>query len=253
MWWYLGRGRGHKRGMGLGPSSRRATSGASFLPSTIEINSITETAVWRYEARDISGSTWTAAIGGSDLTLSGSGSAPVVSVVPEFDDGSREVTFQAGKYFTVADNAIHDLATEDMVLEFVTRFDGTNSYIAAKGIDPGWRVREGTTFTYANLGGSSNISAGMTNSVLYHNIMFYDRSGSVGYYRDGTGVAVVSISAQSGDQSNASNFSLGADSAGSFPTGASIVMIQAWKRSAWLDTHIQTTVAGQRYSLLTGT
>lgn len=254
-WAYLGRGKGTKRGMGLGPGrGGGATSGVSFLPSTIEINSIEETAAWRYEAKDISGTTWTAAVGGVDLSESGSGSSPVVTVETAFDDGSKVATFQAGKYFTVADNAVHDVTTEDKVVEVVSRFGGTNSYICAKGTDPGWRIREFTNFQYLNLGGAGNISAtGLTGNDLIHTLYFLDRSGSGRVYSNGVAISTTSISAHSGDESNTSNFSIGADSGGSFPTTCGVIMIQAWKRSAWLDTHVQDTLAAARYNLLMGT
>ena len=85
-------------------------------------------------------------------------------------------------------------------------------------------------------------------------MLFMDRSGFGQWYVNGVASgAAVDISARSGSITNGEDLTLGAQSTGGGTSDIAISYAAMWKSAAWLDSHLQPTIAAARYAALIST
>lgn len=233
------------------------------VPSELYIHGVTKDPVLRYNAQDASVAAWPAWDYGVDLSLVGSGTDPVVNDGSPLT-GSREdsVAFQEGKSYQEATAGSANLTTEDMVIEALVKVVHTSgtTYLAGNsvnGVDAGWhfvqtaggslQLKLDDGATSANVG-SSNLSDG----AWYHVMIFVDKSGSAQVYINGSASGAAVSFASVGNITNALKFTVGAapNLAGGF--GGNIAYLSMWVHDAWLDTHLQATVAETRFLQISG-
>jgi hypothetical protein len=233
------------------------SSSVTALPASLTINSSTQTPFFRYKGEDATDVAWNAWGYGPNLVTFGSGALPTANVMTPIENGLQ---LNAGKAYKAAggDTTSCAITTEDFVLEYVTNGTRATGYLTGK-------VNESTNFWGAYLGASARfwIANATTVTVISDNLfvvgfnhimMFADRSGFGQIYVNGVASgAPVQISALSGTLNTAGvPFTLGCQSGGAAVPTAVIVYAAGWKADAWLDTHLQATVASNRFKLLTG-
>ncbi len=241
--------------------------GLSFLDEALTINSLTELPKLKYVASDVSsGSAWTASGGFGESLARTAGSAPYTfdQGVPLLGSGDTSVRGPGpgGDYYLGNTDSIGDIGTEDQVIELVLRVNASASagvLFAHRdtGVGTGWffsidssekvqmNIRDGST--------AANIfSATLVDLCWYHIIVFLDRSGSGQIYVNGvaSGAAVDLTSVNS--ISVAAVASIGAQADGTTEPGHHLAYAAMWARSGWLDTHLQASVALERFNSMIG-
>jgi hypothetical protein len=236
-------------------------SSVANLNPSLTINGITELPVFRYKGPDATVSAWTPWTYGESLAIAGSGAdvtpsqgSPCLGAATV--DGS--VKFNAAKYFAASGNTFADVTTEDMVFEAVLKWsttDGKRQW-GKWNSGPGYAFAEHTDRLYCLIQDTSGsvitYTAAMADGAWYHVMCFLDRSGSAQWYVDGVASgSAVAISTRALSLSVAYPLQVGAFGA-SGQTTSSLAYAALWKRNAWLDTHLQATVAKERFTRLTG-
>lgn len=243
-----------------GLDTELVTSSVANLDRPLTINGVTVAPALWYKGEDGVGTTWPAEVGGSGglLTEAGSGASPSCAQDTPLLGTDKAIKYVGAKYHAVAGNAFGDVTTEDMVFEFIMKWStanakqmfgkcvgGTTGYMAYEASD---QIR----FLIGDASGATAIaSAALTHDTWYHGMVFYDRSGSGQIYINGVASgAAVDISARQLTLTTATTFKIG------FAVGqlfdGSVSQCAMWQRAAWLDTHLQATVAAQRFRQLTG-
>lgn len=242
-------------------------SGVHNLERDLTINGATVSPTFFYKGEDANAGagTWASEYGGADGILSEAGAGASIAYArgAPLLGPDLAVEYNAGIRMEAPGNAFGEVTTEDMVIACVFRFNSVNGCIAAKRTvvgARGWLIGADTTGIIRvyiwDATGSVTITAGtVTLGAWCHVIFFLDRSGSgIGYLNNIAGSAAV-ISARAGSLAAAavpftvSGYNDSAAGKGAFH----LAQLAMWKRDAWLDTHLQATLAGQRFRALTGT
>jgi len=241
---------------------RLPINGVGRLPLGMTINSVTVEPdfVFCAGAGMVDVAEWRPYKYGEALSRVAVGVAPTVGWgSPYLGCLDDSVKFNGSDYYQAGNNTFGDIGTEDFVFEFVLRKSGSALYVLDKrgagGI--GWYIATSATAIqlYLNDGSASTSnSAALTTDAWYHCMIFADRSGSSQWYIDGvaSGAPTV-ISAEAGTLTRALAFTMcGRTDNGSSPYNSNVAYLAMWKRAAWLDTHLQPTVARHRANLLQG-
>lgn len=231
------------------------------LNPNLTINSITETPVFRYKGGDADGTNWDHWGYGEILPLQ-AGTAPSYNQgSPLLGSNDDSVKFNDGGYYQASGSALADIATEDFVIEALIKTDWTQSgrNIADKRTTIGYlfgrnSATEQVRIKIQDSGGSTQVFSGNLSSGGWSLVqLFADRSGSAQFYVNGEASGSAgSITAISGSLSNSDNLTLGANAGGGNNLDSTVAYLALWKRASWLDTHLQATVAKERFAMLTG-
>lgn len=241
-----------------------ASMGIAALSEDLTINSITVSPTFRYEAKNATTGLWTATVGEN---LTGAGSGGTVGLDTPLLTDDEAVNGDGSRYWDSGSNALYAMGTKDFVIELVGKTPPNSSYMAATtnlgGSSPGWAIGSGSGVAerfvvYLRndaLALVSVFSDNLPDSTWYHAIVFFDRSGSAQWYVNGSASAAPTVvsSVSSAQDTNANNFLVGAYGTGSLPYGESFAYVAMWQRDAWLDTHLQASVAAERFAKLNGT
>lgn len=233
------------------------SGGLSRLSQGMTINGVTVTPTFWYEGKNASASGFTATVG-SDLAAAGSGGTfqddvPMPSATDKAFDG------EATRYFETADTSYGDVADEDMVIEVVAVMSPTStSRVVRKVSTTGWDLAavSGNRWRFNQFGASltKNIDSATTLSIgcWYHVMLFSDADGSAQVYVNGDASGSAVDVSGTGSLTNAGTLTLPAISGGTYIYDRPIALVALWKQASWLDTHLQATIAQQRFAALTG-
>ena len=242
-------------------------SGVGRLDPYLTINSTTVAPSLRYKCGDANGTNLVPWQWGATLALQ-AGTAPSYnqgSVLNGLCDDSA--LFNGGGYYLCGDTTTGNVSTDDIVVELVFKLkkafrlpDGT--FAAKRSTGVGWQlfanISGELSFTLVDEDGSITTASSALDTyddTWYHAMAFADRSGSCQIYINGLADgAAVDISATEKTLDAAVAFAFGADSVGTAETllYSSVAYFAMWHSAAWLDTHLQTTVAASRFAALTG-
>lgn len=237
-------------------------NGINALSQSLTINGITVTNTFRHEGQDaIDGVTWDAVTGTNLPGLNSGGTGqhetPIHGNVKAFDFGTTNTRFQA------ASSGTYDITTEDLVLEFIFKLKSNGSNQAFIGKEssgnPGYLLffNNGDSEMAMLIDASSSViqqSGTLTEGLWYHSMVFMDRSGSGQWYINGvaSGSPTV-ISAQAASITTAELATIGARTDGTIDNEGRLAYIAMWAQDAWLDTHLQATVAEERFARVSDT
>jgi hypothetical protein len=231
--------------------------GIANLSEDLTINGTTVEPTFRYEARHATTSGWMPVAG---ETLTGAGSGGTVDLETPFISDDKAVNPERTRYWQADNNTFADITTEDVVLEAVFKTDTvlTTSSIYGKWQASGGlllytntnslyiQVRDGTTTV-------STSTPGLVEDTWYHVIVFIDRSGSQVVYINGSQGTSAPVSAVGSLTNTGVPATIALEGGGSiYPWGGEIAYAAMWKQSDWLDTHLQETIAKERFAKLTG-
>jgi hypothetical protein len=231
----------------------------------LTINGVTEEpAIWfSLDDADIAGITLRERMTGVTLVSDAGGANPVAVTSPW---GERPgVGFQNGAFFIDAGDVLPKIALEDFVVE-VSVMTGTPRATAHMLAGYGGLYMPYTFNTADNqilcmMIDSADVGLVMARSVTIgqaiavHFMLAADRSGSALHWVNGLAGAAIDISswvAKAAD--SAYKWTVGGRDHPVVPERGYSFVYQygMWKRSAWLDTHDQGTLAKQRFNLLLG-
>jgi len=236
----------------------RDGSSLSGLSGELCINGTCVAPTFRYEAKDADGSDWDAATYGEQLTAYGSGGA-FDQATPLTDTSDKSVNPETTRYWKASGNDFADVTTEDMVVEMVVKAtDTSGDYVLTKyDGSTGWYVNilvaNRLDLLIKNGAALSSVAAsGLVGNHWYHVIWFVDRSGSGVAYVNGVAGTPAVVSTVSGSITVAIPVTVGALAFGSSGTDYGIAYAALWKQDTWLDTHLQATIAKQRFHALAG-
>jgi hypothetical protein len=230
-------------------------AGVAALSSSLTIADVTKAADFDFVAAD-AGSTWVSRSGSITLTRDGAAWAALKCETGE------AACRQAG--FSHYSKAASDWnpGTKDVVLETVARVpaSGAGTLLTKLPYGP-----SGLAMSFSGgkilvslqpdgLGYVLTWSDALTPGSLIHAICFLDRSGSGQWYVNGSASgAAVSLASVVADVSVSSSLGIGLwPEAGDYPLQSDIAVVRAWTGAAWLDTHLQATVAAARFAALVG-
>jgi hypothetical protein len=220
-------------------------SGVSMLDPYLTINGTTVTPTFRFLGKDAAAGGWAT----SDWPASPVTLALQAGTAPTYNNGayglcsaSDSVQFNNGGWFAAPDNALADIATEDILFEVVVKWGGTatNYLIGKYAGSEGWLFYEATgtaAFFIQDSGGGSQVktTTALTDGAYYHIFAYINRdeastNGSRIYLSgvaDGVGV---DLSARSGTLTVAQPFAIGArsDGGGSQEATAGVVYAAMW-------------------------
>lgn len=245
---------------------RPRTSGYKALPAAITIDGVTVQPAIRLEGEDATTSAWTDTLNSNAFAIAGSGADPT------FDEQSpgidcKRVKFNGAKYYVAASNSVGAIGTNDFVMEVVFQYDpGTGVYIVNK-IDPTTGIADsvllyassGNLLIYVDSAGGAAVNHLLASSLVtgayYHVIIFFDRSGSLVGYVNGTASAAVSISAFAADNLAVNGkWATGANGTnGANPYVSGVSYFALWTRASWLTSHLQPGIAAKRFAQCCGT
>lgn len=239
------------------------SNGIDYIDPELTINSITVEPSLLYYGGDATASDWPARLGyGSTLSLEGAGSNPTLNNGSPFLGSSDDsVLFNEGKYYE-GSGGVGQVTTEDFVVEMLLKKGFTSNARVVGTRDPfniGWEVYQPSgnivRFWIGDAGGFTvaTLSNTLAAGAWYHLIAFADRSGSIAaYFNSAAGLAPTDISPRSGDITSSQELLIGAFRPGILPYDSNIAYFAMWKRDNWLDTHLQATVAANRFYRLSG-
>jgi hypothetical protein len=245
-------------------------SGAEQLPSTMLINSVTNTAKWAYRGGDAGSAIWPAHVGPADLSRAvvAGGALFTVDQPAPFTDHTRGVVLLGGNYFTGGDRNEYEWGgsggAEDFVLEVVLRVDDLTDAGQILGKSDGaggWCVNVVSNrlrLRVFNTAGAANVtidSGTLEQGTWYHIIYFLDQSGSGVCYTNATAGTPASLATVSGAADvTALEFAIGNEDSGTAGTGgqATVAWAAGWGSAGWLDTHLQAALASERLAYLAG-
>jgi len=195
---------------------------------------------------------------GENLDIAGGGADPTMAQgSPYLGSLDDSVLFNAADYYQASNNAFADITTEDFVFETVIKWSATATPgIFNKRSGAGYRVYSSAGKArmnfYDGIAVINTYSATLIHGVWYHLLCFVKRNGFSQWYVDAVASgAAVNASGAAGSLSSATPFLLGTTTGiGSYDSN--IAWAALWKRTAWLDTHLQATVARSRANLVQG-
>lgn len=237
-----------------GPDS----GGVSALSQTLTINGTSVTPTFWYQGENASASGLTATVG-DDLTAAGSGGT-FQDDVPMPTATGKAFSPDGTRYFKASDTSFGDIATEDFVVEVVAALPTTNGLVTAYKIAAGpvgWVLGcSGANKWSMTLYGDASVqtlsAATMVPGHWYHVLFFADKSGSGAFYVNGDASGTPAGISGVNDISSAGLFAIAASSAGASVADRPIAHVAMWKSASWLDTHLQPTIAQQRFATLCG-
>lgn len=237
--------------------NKSAFDGVGNLDPNLTINGITETPVFRYKGGDATATNWPAWTYGETLTKVG-GTAPTLNTgSPLMGDNDDSVQFNNGGSYRADNNSFADITTEDFVIEMVVDSSsvsgdafmdkrGATGYLVDMSPAPTARL-----FLNDGVDDAFIRTAAMPVQTWHHVIIFVDKSGFMVAYTNGAqGSAGACSSIDS--LTVAAPFAIGAYSGGTASLAGKIAYVAMWKRSGWLDTHLQKDVAEERFHRLIG-
>jgi hypothetical protein len=249
----------------LVPSYNLLVPSVDRLDPGLTINGLTVMPTLRYRGVDATPTTWPAWGYGETLTITAGTNAPRLGTGSPLLGTEDGVTFagaggatNTGKVYVAATSAFADITTEDCILELIIKKSSVNIiYVLGKSTSTNSR----RWFVYSD---SVNFYVGITDGVNYcqpisapaiaggwsHLLCVFDRSGSGIIYTNGVGGAAV-VASSVGSLSNARKLALGGIDSLDYTGTPSIAYVAMWMGASWLDTHLQPTIAANRYSLLT--
>jgi hypothetical protein len=241
---------------------RGSVNGVINLDPILTINGVSVAPTLRYKGGDAGATNWPAWGYGETLDIV-AGTAPTYNAgSPLLGANDDSVQFNKGGYYQAGNNTFGDITTEDFVVELVFRANFiTNVRYCHKRDSSNYGYELFTdsgqpAFFSFLIGDSGGYSAGnffqtLTPGCWYHLIAFFDRSGSAIGYLNGAAGAATAISTRSGSISTNVPFKLGSNGASAHMDGC-IAYYSQWKRDAWLDSHLQPTIALERFNRLIG-
>jgi hypothetical protein len=245
---------------------RPRVTGYKALPAAITIDGVTVQPSIRLEAGDATVSAWTDTVNGNAFAIAGSGADPTIDEQSPGIDCKR-VDFNGGKYFLAASSSVGAIGTNDFVMEVVFQYDpGVGVYIVDK-IDPATGLADsvllyassGLLRLYIDSAGGATVDQVLASSLItgayYHVIIFFDRSGSLVGYVNGTAGTAASISAFAADNLAVNGkWAVGANGTnGGNPYISGVSYFALWTRASWLVSHLQPGVAAKRFAQCCGT
>lgn len=240
--------------------SGSALEGVDNLDPSLTINSQTVTPSFRYKGGDATGTTWDEWDSGEQLTLQ-VGTAPTLNEgSPLLGSNDDSVLFNGGGYYQTAGSSNGQIATGDFVLEAIVKAETSAllTFMGTRSTATGWMMSQNTdkfSLILNDGGGNTTVNSGVVaaDGSWYHVMIFADRSGSAQVYVNGAvSDGAVDISSQQDSLNVANKFNVGARGGGGLPSLNNVAYISMWEQSAWLDTHLQTAVAKERFQKLTG-
>jgi hypothetical protein len=231
-----------------------AVPSVANLPSTLTGLSCMDL-VLRCEAPDATADDW--ACTGGTLAIAGAGAAPTLDAgSPLMGTADTSVQFAGGggdKYYS---GAVGGIGTEDFIIEAV--FDATaDRGILAKRTTAGYKLfaSGGSMLLFLDDGpDTTQIGTGaLTAGAATHALWLADRSGSAIAYDNAVAGSAVSITSI-GSLTDAANLFVGRDDVGR-EFDQRLYYFAVWKDTAGagcLTTHLQPTLAAERYMLLAG-
>lgn len=248
-------------------------SGVDNLDPNLTINSTTETPVFRYKGGDAIYEQFSKWDYGSNIYLASS--ALLNQGSPGLGENDDSV-IPNGNWAALS-SLYADVTTEDLVFEFVLKWTTTNGAGLLGKMDRTYHASGGEGggpyYTYNGYGilESSDTasclvcagglwddavvsSAALTDGCWYHMLLFLDRSGSGQWYVNGVASgSAVDISSESGTLTNGEEIKVGTLSyLATAYYDSNLAYLAMWKRDAWLDTHLQATVAAERFAKFCG-
>lgn len=238
------------------------SSGVGNLPPGLSINGFTVYPSFRYKLGDADAvdlGPWTY---GSALPIE-PGTLPTFNQGNPYSGTDDDSTlFNAGAYYRAATSTSGDVLLGDLVFESLVTMTSSLGWIVAKTNGVGLSVGYGAITVSGKVRfflddgvTTKNIDTAILSAgSWYHLMLFVDRSGSAQWYVDGVASgAAVDISSQTANSySNAFRMAVGANSVGGLPYDEKISYMSMWQLPSWLDTHLQATVAAERFGNLTG-
>ena len=224
----------------------------------LTINGSTVYPSFRYNGKHANSSIWKPWGYGKNLVLE-AGTAPSYNQgSPLMGKNDDSVLLNGGGYYLSSDNDFGSVSINDIVFHILFNPIASKNIVAKRNAGVGWQIGVNATpalyLTIQDAGGSVTVTGGtLVASVWYDAWIFVDRSGSAQIYINGvaSGVAV-DFSARSLTLDSATALAIGADSNGALVFTSFISLIELYNKSSWLDTHIQTTLAAERFYRLTG-
>lgn len=234
-----------------------ASMGIAALSQDLTINGQTVSPTFRYEAKNATTGLWTATVGEN---LTGAGSGGTVGLDTPLLTDDEAVNGDTTRYWEASTTSFADIDEEDFVIEAVFKCQSTtNGRIFSKYFPGGgYTIYKNATTLSLFLDGVANATISTTSSILvgawFHAIVFVDKSGSAIFYVNGETNGVATSVATVGSISQASHaLRANADPSGGSIGDSGIVYAAMWKRDNWLDTHLQASVAAERFAKLNGT
>ncbi len=234
------------------------------LDPNITINSLTVRPTFVYKGEDATVTEWPAWEYGSTLPIGGSGDLPLVNqgspLLGLIDDS---VKIDEGKAYITTDDSLYDVTTEDVVFETIVRYGGTGpSYYYAKKENASTGINV-VQFTSNNVyfqfyGAGANVAVYSADDAFvvgawYHIMCFADKSGSAQVYVNGVASGSAANISSVGSLTSDGYAAIGVWSDGtSNPTDANLAYLAMWKKDAWLNSHIQTALAAERFYKVVG-
>lgn len=242
-------------------------NGVYHLDPALTINSQTVYPTLRYTAGGglVDASDWRPWGYGENLDIAGAGAVPTMNtgspLLGLLDDSVRG---EGGKRYDANNGTFADITTEDVVFELILEYSSTgNTRLVSKlpaGAATGWQfTSEGSKEAfYAYSGGNFGLvnSDTLILGVIYHLIYFLDRSGSGICYTNASAGTAASLSTGGNDVqaswTTATVFSIFDAPNYSIPYDKRLMYFSMWKKANWLDTHLQPTIAQERFRKVTG-
>lgn len=231
-------------------------AGIDNLPAALTINGTTVLPTFRYRGGDADGTDWDAWTYGETLTAAGSGGS-FDQGTPWWGDSDYSVDPAGTRYWQASGNTFADVTTEDLVFELVLAYSSTaNVRVFGKWGSSRYAVYSTGTGIAAYLYDGTNLGLTVSDALVdghwYHMMFFGDRSGSGQIYIDAAASgAAVDISAV-GSLTVAAALTLADDSTPGNQYDQRIAYAAMYQRAGWLDTHLQATVAAERFQRLCG-
>lgn len=226
-------------------------AGLAGLPEDLTINSQTVSPTFRYEGADAATGLWTPVVGES---LTGTGSGGSVGLDTPLPGTLDEAVDPEGtRYWAASGNSFADITTEDFVFEVILKTPSNLAsvqYILNKWVSStGYVFFTSTTLRFQINGGGTSVAFSANPSTWYHLMVFGDRSGSMALYVNG---AFDSSDIISGEATISAANPLELGGRLEMNDGA-LAYAAMWKQGSWLDTHLQATVAADRFARALGT
>ena len=223
--------------------------------------STTVTPTFRYKGGDADGTDWAPWTYGETLDWVSSGTNISFNQgSPLLGSNDDSVCFRRGDHYHAQNTSFGDIATEDIVLEIVFRKEAgtarrffSNIITTSAGYD---LLDGGANIRFSIDDGTDNIqiltASTLTNGVWYHGMCFIDRSGSGQWYINGVASgSAVNVTSAAETITVANVLNIGANDQVQVLDGC-IAYLAMWIQDAWLDTHLQATIAQERFNRLIG-
>lgn len=232
--------------------------GIKNLGTALTINGSTKEAVFRLEGKDASSTAWNSTIGSYPGTRIGTAGTSYNHPCP-WNQSEQFVQMQGYDIYRYGD--VLNAEEDDLVIEGVCMAGGSGAtnflakYNASSPFE-GWRIYSSATSIVASIRSTdgstiTNPSANIGDAYQnwFHFIVFFDNTAGCTIYINGGAVSATSTTALN---ESASSPGLNLEVGSSIGPGAALAYLQIWKATAWLDTHVQPTIARERFNAFAG-